>query len=85
MIIKATDLAGSQGIYKAVNKEEAFDGFCKAMSATRVDYVLVEKFLQGREFGARGIYLLMVKSFLLCYVIYLSGRYGSSCRTLCPL
>ena len=29
MIIKATDLAGSQGIYKAVNKEEAFDGFVK--------------------------------------------------------
>ena len=57
VIIKATDLAGSQGIYKAVNKEEAFDGFCKAMSATRVDYVLVEKFLQGREFGATGIYL----------------------------
>ena len=53
VIIKATDLAGSQGIYKAVNKEEAFDGFCKAMSATRVDYVLVEKFLQGREFGAQ--------------------------------
>ena len=53
VIIKATDLAGSQGIYKAVNKEEAFDGFCKAMSATRVDYVLVEKFSQGREFGAQ--------------------------------
>ena len=53
VIIKATDLAGSQGIYKAVNKEEAVDGFCKAMSATRVDYVLVEKFLQGREFGAQ--------------------------------
>lgn len=27
--------------------------FVNAMSATRVDYVLVEKFLQGREFGAQ--------------------------------
>ena len=31
--------------------------FVKAMSATQVDYVLVEKFLQGREFGGTGIYL----------------------------
>lgn len=53
VIIKATDLAGSQGIYKACNEEEALEGFYKAMSATRVDYVLVEKFLQGREFGAQ--------------------------------
>lgn len=53
VIIKATDLAGSQGIYKAINEGQAFDGFYKAMSATRVNYVLVEKFLQGYEFGAQ--------------------------------
>lgn len=53
VIVKATDLAGSQGIYKANNEEEAIWGFNKAMSATRVGYVLVEKFLQGREFGAQ--------------------------------
>lgn len=53
VIVKATDLAGSQGICKANNEEEAIWGFNKAMSATRVGYVLVEKFLQGREFGAQ--------------------------------
>ena len=53
VIIKATDLAGSQGIYKACNDEDALLGFYKAKSVTRVDYVLVEKFLKGREFGAQ--------------------------------
>lgn len=53
VIIKATDLAGSQGIYKALNEQEAIDGFNQAMTATRADYVIVEKFLQGREFGAQ--------------------------------
>lgn len=53
VIIKATDLAGSQGIYKAINEEKALGGFNKAMSTTRVNYVLVEKFLQGRELGAQ--------------------------------
>ena len=53
LIIKATDLAGSQGIFKVENAEEALTGFHKAMDATRKDYVLIEKFLQGREFGAQ--------------------------------
>ena len=53
VIIKATDLAGSRGIYKANNEEEAFEGFYKAKNVTKVDYVLIEKFLQGREFGAQ--------------------------------
>lgn len=53
VIIKATDLAGSQGIYKAKNEEEALYGFFNAMNVTREDYVLVEKFLQGHEFGAQ--------------------------------
>ena len=53
LIIKATDLAGSQGIFKVENAEEALTGFHKAMDATRKDYVLIERFLQGREFGAQ--------------------------------
>ncbi len=53
IIIKATDLAGSQGIYKAVNENEALDGFSKAKHITKKDYVLVEKFLQGHEFGTQ--------------------------------
>ncbi|WP_065220373.1 MULTISPECIES: ATP-grasp domain-containing protein [Butyricimonas] len=53
VIIKATDLAGSKGIYKAENRDEALSGFRKAMQDTKKDYLIVEKFLQGREFGAQ--------------------------------
>lgn len=53
VIIKATDLAGSMGIYKAENEQQALDGFKKAMEATRQDYIIVEQFLSGKEFGAQ--------------------------------
>ncbi len=53
VIIKATDLAGSKGIYKAENQEEAIFGFHEAMADTKKDYLIVEKFLKGREFGAQ--------------------------------
>jgi len=53
VIIKATDLAGSKGIYKAENRDEALSGFRRAMRDTCKDYLIVEKFLQGREFGAQ--------------------------------
>lgn len=53
VIVKATDLAGSKGIYRAADERELLDGFRKAMAETKRDYVIVEKFLQGREFGAQ--------------------------------
>ncbi len=53
VIIKATDLAGSMGIYKAFNEEDALNGFNSAMSVTKRDYVIVERLLRGREFGAQ--------------------------------
>lgn len=53
VMIKATDLAGSRGIYKVKNNSEAFKYFQEAMSLTRNDYLIVEKFLAGQEFGAQ--------------------------------
>lgn len=53
VIVKATDLAGSKGIYKAENEEQAIRGFAEAMAMTRKGYVLVEKFLVGEELGAQ--------------------------------
>lgn len=53
VMIKATDLAGSRGIYKVDREDEAFDCYSQAMSLTRKEYVIVEKFLAGREFGAQ--------------------------------
>lgn len=53
VIIKASDLAGSMGINKAFNKDEAVKGFSESMSMTKKNFVIVEKLLQGREFGAQ--------------------------------
>lgn len=53
VIIKATDLQGSRGIYISRTKEEAFDGFRKAMSLTRRSYCIIEEYIEGLEFGAQ--------------------------------
>ncbi|WP_270180292.1 ATP-grasp domain-containing protein [Alkalihalobacillus sp. CinArs1] len=53
VIIKATDLQGSKGIYIAHTKEEAFEGFRKSMQDTKRNYCIVEEFIEGWEFGAQ--------------------------------
>lgn len=53
VIIKATDLQGSDGIYIAKSKEEAKSGFSNAMSKTKRDYCIIEEFIEGYEFGAQ--------------------------------
>lgn len=53
VIIKATDLQGSNGIYIARSKDEAVAGFSQAMDKTKRDYCLVEEFIEGWEFGAQ--------------------------------
>lgn len=53
VMIKATDLAGSRGIYRATNIEEARSGFFNAIDATQKDFIIVERCLVGREFGAQ--------------------------------
>ncbi len=53
VIVKATDLQGSKGIYIAKNEEEAINGFKQTMSLTKRDYCIVEEFIEGYEFGAQ--------------------------------
>lgn len=53
VIVKATDLAGSRGIYIARNREEAITGFEQSMSETSKDYLIIERFIEGNEFGAQ--------------------------------
>lgn len=53
VMVKATDLAGSRGIYKANNHAEAEKRFIEAMNVTQKDFVIVEHCLLGREFGAQ--------------------------------
>lgn len=53
VIVKATDLQGSKGIYIAKNEEEAINGFKQTMNLSKRDYCIVEEFIEGYEFGAQ--------------------------------
>lgn len=53
VIIKATDLQGSNGIYISKTEEAAYRGFNEAMKATKKSYVIVEEYIEGWEFGAQ--------------------------------
>lgn len=53
VIIKATDLQGSNGIYISKTYEAAFRGFKEAMRQTKRTYVIVEEYIEGWEFGAQ--------------------------------
>lgn len=53
VIIKATDLQGSNGIYIARTEKEAYAGFYTAMDLTKRSYCIVEEFIEGWEFGAQ--------------------------------
>ncbi|MGE7689347.1 ATP-grasp domain-containing protein [Lysinibacillus sp. NPDC097214] len=53
VIIKATDLQGSKGIYIAHTEQEAYEGFRSAMLETSRDYCIIEEFIEGWEFGAQ--------------------------------
>lgn len=53
VIIKATDLQGSRGIYISKTREAAFNGFHEAMNLTKRSYCIIEEYLEGWEFGAQ--------------------------------
>jgi len=53
VIIKATDLQGSNGIYIAKNRDAAFEGFRSTMKLTKRSYCIVEEYIEGWEFGAQ--------------------------------
>lgn len=53
VIVKATDLQGSNGIYIAKTHEAAVEGFYEAMGKSHRDYCIVEQYIEGYEFGAQ--------------------------------
>lgn len=53
VIIKATDLQGSNGIYISKTREAAVEGFEEAMKKTKRSYIIVEEYIEGWEFGAQ--------------------------------
>ena len=53
VIIKATDLQGSRGVYISKTREAALNGFNEAMKLTKRSYCIVEEFIEGWEFGSQ--------------------------------
>lgn len=53
VIVKATDLQGSKGIYISSNEKEAKQGFKNTMDLTNKEYCIIEEFIEGYEFGAQ--------------------------------
>lgn len=52
VIVKAVDLQGSRGITVAFDSQSALEGFRYAMQETRMDYCVVEQYIEGEELGA---------------------------------
>lgn len=53
VVVKATDLQGSNGVFISKTRDDAVGGFEKAMSLTKRKYCIVEEFIEGKEFGAQ--------------------------------
>ncbi|MCM1140682.1 MAG: ATP-grasp domain-containing protein [Muribaculum sp.] len=53
VIIKAVDLQGSRGIDIVKDSTQLMASFDNVMSQTHKDFCIVEKFLEGREYGAQ--------------------------------
>ena len=53
VMFKAVDSQGSNGITKVLNAKQAKVAYDCAISVTKHPYILVEEFLDGKEFGAQ--------------------------------
>jgi len=52
VVVKATDLQGSNGVFVSRTPEEALTGFKEAMRLTKQPYCIVEEFIDGKKFCA---------------------------------
>lgn len=55
VVVKAVDLMGSRGIFRCSSRKEALANYKKTMAATRVDYCLVEEFIEGEILGCEAM------------------------------
>ncbi len=53
LMFKATDTSGSRGIIKVDSISELKEAFEYSFSYTKKDYIIVEEFIKGEEFGAQ--------------------------------
>lgn len=55
VILKVVDSSGSRGIVKVEKEEELETVFYELMKQTKKDYLLLEEFIEGKEFGAQAL------------------------------
>lgn len=55
LILKAVDQMGSRGIFRCDTPEEVYENYPKSMAASRLDYCLLEEFIEGTLFGVEGM------------------------------
>ena len=55
VILKAVDLMGSRGIFRADTPQEARENFHRSMEATSRDFCIVEEFIEGTMFGVEAM------------------------------
>lgn len=53
VVVKATDLQGSNGVFISRTYDDAINGFHEAMKLTKRPYCIVEEYIEGKEFGAQ--------------------------------
>ncbi len=69
LMLKAVDLMGSRGVFRADSEEEALSWYPLVMEQTRKDYCIAEKFLAGTMFGVEA----MMSRGSLAYVLPLGN------------
>lgn len=53
VVLKVVDASGSRGIAIIKNQKELYDYYPKVISETNKDYIIIEQFVSGKEFGAQ--------------------------------
>ena len=53
VVLKVVDASGSRGVAIINNKDELHEQYPKVFSETKKDYLIIEEFVKGEEFGAQ--------------------------------
>jgi len=53
VVLKVVDASGSRGVAIVKNMEELHEQYPKVVSETKKDYLIIEEFVKGEEFGAQ--------------------------------
>lgn len=78
VIFKAVDSSGSRGIIKVENETDIDYAYKKVMQVTKLNYFIIEEYLEGVEFGAQAFLLNGKLQFVLAHgdIVFNKGDTG---------